>query len=262
MPTHSSAGARPEPDDRSAVTRLWDRLAAAWWPWLEPDVLARLLRRAAALTAVGTVAGVWVVVAAGTALDLDDRAISAVAEGRDDTLVQVLDGAGRVAGFASVLVLGALATLVSRLRTGTWRMGQLLVVAVCGALAIIGTVKLVIPRDRPDAALFEAFSSAFPSGHAARAVVVFGLASWIVTRRRSLPARRIAWFAAAAGALVVAGSRVYSGMHWPTDVLVGLAVGAGWLSVVLAVADEKQVVVRRHGPAPTLPRADATPTRG
>jgi undecaprenyl-diphosphatase len=98
-----------------------------------------------------------------------------------------------------------------------------------------------VARDRPDLdPLVEAVGNSYPSGHVISAVLIWGLAPFIVgllTPRRSL------WYATAAFAgLVMAAStlsRFYLGVHWFSDALVGLVIG--W--VLLLGTD---VLVRRH----------------
>ncbi|MFD4432398.1 phosphatase PAP2 family protein [Nocardia sp. NPDC058497] len=132
--------------------------------------------------------------------------------------------------------------------------------ALRGAIALAGssfTVNLVlkslIPRRRPPAELMphsrrlidQPFSSSFPSGHSANAAA-FATAVALESPRTAL--------AIAPVAAAVAYSRVHTGAHWPSDVLVGAAVGT---SVALATrrwwpireSDEAEARVVRHAPA-------------
>lgn len=143
------------------------------------------------------------------------------------------------AGSAWVLVpVLAVLGLVLRRLTGSWTPLAFLAAALAGASTLSNTFKLVIARPRPDAeALVDALGYSFPSGHATAA-----MAGWLgaavvlgaVTTRR---ARKVALVAAALLIAAVVGvSRVYLGVHEPTDVLAGWALGACWLAVVVGIA--------------------------
>jgi undecaprenyl-diphosphatase len=89
---------------------------------------------------------------------------------------------------------------------------------------LIGIMKAAYDRPRPPQSLVEEVTGAFPSGHAvAGAVVAISLVVVLVPRG---PARRNLEMAAAGFAVMMAGSRIYLGAHWPTDVLAGVALGA------------------------------------
>ena len=89
---------------------------------------------------------------------------------------------------------------------------------------LIGSLKALYGRPRPPQSLVEVASGAFPSGHAvAGAVVAISLVIVMVppgVTRRNLE------MAAAGFAIAMAGSRLYLGAHWLTDVFGGVALGA------------------------------------
>lgn len=125
-----------------------------------------------------------------------------------------------------VLVAAIFLWLAGRLRTA------LLVVAASalGSLAV-ETIKALIGRPRPDLAgrLMEASSASFPSGHAALSAIVYLTLATLLFP--VLPDRRIRWFVLAVAlflATVVGISRVYLGVHWPSDVVAGWAFGGAW----------------------------------
>jgi undecaprenyl-diphosphatase len=89
---------------------------------------------------------------------------------------------------------------------------------------LIGIMKAWYGRPRPPEHLVVEVTGAFPSGHAvAGSVVALSLVIVLVPRG---PARRNMEMAAAVFAMVMAGSRVYLGAHWLTDVFAGTAIGA------------------------------------
>jgi undecaprenyl-diphosphatase len=108
-----------------------------------------------------------------------------------------------------------------------------LVIGEVASWATNSLIKAAVDRPRPPGAIVEAFRSSFPSGHAAfaavTAVLLVGLL--VPTGRRVGPA-----FLAAALALVMGLSRIYLGVHWLSDMIAGLCVGAGIGLLTLAFA--------------------------
>ena len=78
-------------------------------------------------------------------------------------------------------------------------------------------------------------SFSFPSGHAMAAGAVFGILALVAWRELRGPARWAAVAVCVGLPLCVAFSRVYLGVHYPTDVLAGLLAGALWADVVALV---------------------------
>ena len=112
-----------------------------------------------------------------------------------------------------------------------------LILCASGAVVACDTLKLVFHRARPDLALRyliampESFS--FPSGHAMASMGVIGTLVIVVFVQR--PPLTLRVFAAGVGlALVmgVAASRVYFGVHYPSDVIAGQLGGAAWIALV------------------------------
>jgi undecaprenyl-diphosphatase len=104
-------------------------------------------------------------------------------------------------------------------------------VAVLGGLLLSQALKWGFARPRPDLVPHgqTVYTQSFPSGHAMLSAVVYLTLGALLARTQ--PRRRVKlYFLAVAGVLtaVVGVSRVYLGVHWPTDVLGGWAVGAGW----------------------------------
>lgn len=108
----------------------------------------------------------------------------------------------------------------------------LLWIAVLGGNAINFTLKGLFARPRPQ--LFEwrvpfAPHSSFPSGHSTTAVVLYITLAYLLARLE--PSRRMRRLTLAVAALLVfliGASRVYLGVHHPSDVLAGFAVGLAW----------------------------------
>ena len=103
--------------------------------------------------------------------------------------------------------------------------GEYLAFAVLGSLCVNGLVKNLVNAQRPIGregirTLYEktATGASFPSGHSQNAAAVCGAFAW---RRRSL----LASLAVLIPSVFIGFSRLYLGLHWPLDVLAGLALG-------------------------------------
>jgi undecaprenyl-diphosphatase len=207
-------------------------------------------RHALALTALLViVAGVWGLVALtdnvveGDTQRFDSRAIRWFAAHRGPQWLQ--DG-GRdltALGGVTVLTLVTIAVvgflLISRQRGAA----VLVVVAIVGGLLIGSAIKHFVNRPRPPRQ-FQAvyvFTASFPSGHSMLSAVTYltlGALLAQITPRRVLKLYIIA--VAALVTFLVGLSRVYLGVHWPTDVLAGWTAGLVWALICLMVAHELQ----------------------
>lgn len=115
----------------------------------------------------------------------------------------------------------------------------LVTVVVAGGQALGTLLKNVVDRARPPAtgALISLPGSyAFPSGHALAAVLLYGVLGFLLVRElRSTRARIAAAIAVAALIVLVGVSRVYLGVHWPSDVVAAWILGGAWLAICAAV---------------------------
>lgn len=142
----------------------------------------------------------------------------------------------------TIITLTVLAAAVFRWTFGRWRESLLVIYAVVGETAIFMATTLLIDRPRPSVPHLDVAppTSSFPSGHTAAAVCFYGsVAAIVVWHSRKRWVAIVAVIVCAAVPLTIAASRVYRGMHYPTDVLAGALLGAIWLSIVL-------FYVRRH----------------
>lgn len=135
----------------------------------------------------------------------------------------------------NLIVVGAVAALLFlRMR----REAVLLAMTVIGAWIVDGAIKALVGRPRPQIVphLTEAGGASFPSGHAFNSAVVYiaiALAFATLSARQSVRLTIIG--TAIALSLVIAWSRVWLGVHFPSDVTAGWLGGAGWAFLAAAL---------------------------
>lgn len=83
--------------------------------------------------------------------------------------------------------------------------------------------------------LVSAYGFAYPSGHALLAVAFYGYLAVVAGRRMRNPGRVLVGALAALLVFLIGWSRVYLGVHYPTDVLGGYLAGGAWVALVLLV---------------------------
>jgi len=142
-------------------------------------------------------------------------------------------------GSPAVLTLITIASLGFLAMQRNWNSAIFLLVSVAGGTVISDTIKMLMKRPRPDfvadVAQMQTFS--FPSGHAFLSAVTFLTLGVLLARSQQSSGLKIyVMTAAILLALLVGLSRLYLGVHWPTDVLAGWCLGAAWAIVCWSVA--------------------------
>ena len=157
----------------------------------------------------------------------------------------------RLGGPAVLAALGAILTAIFIWRRW-WRGAILLPMAMVGAGILDTSLKLAFRRARPtpffDYPLPVSYS--FPSGHALFAFCFFTTGAALLAPRLSHPALRgLVWMVAIAAVLAIGFSRIYLGVHYPSDVIAGYAVGLIWSSVIIVGDRVAHAHERRRGGA-------------
>jgi undecaprenyl-diphosphatase len=206
---------------------------------LRPGAFRRLALWWAALIAIGLLVSQLVPVPG------EEQLLVALNADRTPAVVVAATIATRLGDLWVAVVLVVLVVAVAWWRASGLRFAIVATVSLAGSTVAIGLLKLLTARTRPEAGLVETFSSSFPSGHAGRATAFYGALVWVAYRSaRSLARRLVGVVAALVVVAAIALSRVYLGVHWPSDVLTGVLLGSLWLAVV--IGEVRPVPTRRR----------------
>jgi undecaprenyl-diphosphatase len=142
-----------------------------------------------------------------------------------------------------VLTIVTLATLVYLVMMRKSHAALLVVAAVGGGMLLSTLLKLGFERPRPDLVPHAArvYTASFPSGHAMLSAVTYLTLGALLARVQ--PSRRLKAYLIGLSIILtvlVGMSRVYLGVHWPSDVLAGWCVGAAWASLCWFIALQLQ----------------------
>jgi undecaprenyl-diphosphatase len=154
------------------------------------------------------------------------------AHGRDPELNTVTHYTTYLGETIPVIIIGLALAIFARLLWKRWREPALVAVALVGEVSIFIAITLLIHRNRPPVHHLDVAppTSSFPSGHTAASVVLYFLIALLISSRMQSPfGRKLLWTLAVLLPIVVGLSRLYRGMHYPTDVLSGAMLGGAWL---------------------------------
>ncbi|WP_136635341.1 phosphatase PAP2 family protein [Pseudooceanicola onchidii] len=146
-------------------------------------------------------------------------------------------------GGVTILTLITVAVLVWLILKRQRATAGFLVAAMVGGQIISNVTKLGFSRPRPDLVPHgvEVSTASFPSGHSMMATVAYLTLAVILTRaEKSNPLKAFYLGVAVVLSLLVGTSRVYLGVHWPSDVLAGWSLGAFWALCVWLLARRLQ----------------------
>ena len=192
-------------------------------------------------------------VTSGNTRDFDERVIRALRTAKNPAVpigplwlhIAALD----ITALGSATVLGLVVFAVSGylLLHGLYRTGAFVFVASSGGWILNWALKVAFDRPRPELVphLRDVMSSSFPSGHALTSAAVYLTLGTLLMRLAQGRLAKIYCIAVAMLAtLLVGASRVYLGVHYPTDVLAGWLIGLSWALVCWMI---ERTLERRTG---------------
>lgn len=224
----------------------------------------------------------WVVLAAGVAttvafveiaeevaerhLENYDRRIELAVHGLDSPALDAIMRALTFVGSAPVVI--AVALFVA---TWAWRRDRRAARVFLGASVFAEllnlSLKYAFERARPSlfTEIATLHSYSFPSGHSMGSAAIYGAAAVVVSRLRPSTAP---WLASLTPILVlgIGTSRVFLGVHWPSDVLAGFSAGASIVVLTILALDRRRILLsapsartssRRTSPRTPRPSASA-----
>lgn len=214
-----------------------------------PPFLTSLLRRIesrALLWVIGAAAALWCFfivageVSEGETLGFDRRVLLALRNPLNpadpigsrsfEEAMRDVTALGGVTVMILVTVVGVLAFLMQRRR---WHAGILAATVLAADLSSEG-LKNFYGRPRPDLVPHGAYvySASFPSGHSTLSAATYlTLAMLIASLEPTRGTKTMVFIVAVVLVLSIGVSRVYLGVHWPSDVLAGWCLGAAWAFV-------------------------------
>ena len=166
---------------------------------------------------------------------LEDHLVRALAASRTPIMDRVSNLISLIAytvGLGAVLVVAGCAMRIAYHR---WRESVFLGAALLAQLVVFKTTASIVGRPRPAVPQLDVFPpmQSFPSGHVAAAIALYGGVAVVLAMHARTRAQQVAWWATLLLVPVaVAVSRVYRGMHNPSDVAASFIVGLGCLWIL------------------------------
>jgi undecaprenyl-diphosphatase len=156
-------------------------------------------------------------------------------------------------GGTTIITMMTLVTAGYLLMSGKRHAALLLIISILGAGLLSFAIKAGIERPRPE--LFPhgtpVYTASFPSGHATGAAATYLTLGALLARFQRARRLKIYFMSVAVLLTLMIGvSRLYLGVHWPTDVLAGWTLGCCWALLCWMVARQLQRTGAVEPPAP------------
>jgi undecaprenyl-diphosphatase len=161
---------------------------------------------------------------------LDELLLRAVAELRSPLLTRIATDVTSLGSTTLILLQAAIAAVLLIVVAGNRRGALQMGIAVAGAELWVQILKRLLHRARPIIvpALVEATGFSDPSGHTASSTALYITIALLAGSHLDRRGRRAVWVIAAALIFLVGLSRIYLGVHYPSDVVFGLILAGAW----------------------------------
>jgi undecaprenyl-diphosphatase len=171
---------------------------------------------------------------------LDDWLLSRLYAGDATVLAASAAALTELGGWKVVVPASLVGAFLLHLRSASRDALLLLFICLSGRL-LVDLQKVMIGRLRPETEhLVEVHTMSFPSGHAANAAITYLALALLLSGRPG------AIVAALLFAIAIGTSRIMLGVHWPSDVIGGVAFGLFW--VLLLAGPRSRAILRRSNP--------------
>lgn len=245
------------PDTRHRFRRLWD---------LVFEIVRFIARRAhnayatfgifLFMGATIAVAGTWAFaelaghVSSGNTQAFDDAVLRWLGAHRAapiDAFMLDITSLGTTSVVAMVVGVAALFLWLNRHKHSA----ILLLVSTFGGILLNNLLKLGFSRPRPDIIPWATTATfySFPSGHAMSATVVYATVAYLAARLQQTHKARVAiTLVATLVVALICLSRLYLGVHYPSDVAAGVIIGLAWAGFCMATLEALQLYARFNAP--------------
>lgn len=166
-----------------------------------------------------------------------ERDFLLITPGKTPTMVMLVDDLGLRSITAIFLMITAI--IISR-RFKSWRPINLSILSLVLLNLVVGVSKLLFGRSKPSSGFDLVFTDSglsYPSGHAANAVLTWGIMAYLIFRyshKEPFEGLRLTWFVSIITIGVCLAS-LYRNTHWFSDLLGGLFIGSALLVLIIAV---------------------------
>jgi undecaprenyl-diphosphatase len=216
-----------------SILRFIARHIRGFWGAIVAFLSVGLLIAVAAAVLFGLLAGI---VQGGWTQSVDEAVLQWLAALRSPTLDSIMYDITTLGDGIVLIMIVLIASVFLWLTKHHWSV-YILMVGMVGGKILNTVLKAAFDRTRPSVVewFYEVTSPSFPSGHAMGAFITYGTVAYLVGRLSPTPLlRNVTWLIAALTISAIGVSRMYLGVHYPSDVIAGFMAGLAWLAFVAA----------------------------